>query len=59
MGRHYGGCKLMGGENYTIQHQMDYPKLDKIVIDVILDYVWEHTDMMDKIRQWIKDAYDD
>jgi len=49
----------MGGENYTIQHQMDYPKLDKMDKDIILDYVWEHTDMMDKIRQWIKDVYDD
>ena len=48
----------MGGENYTPQHDIDYAVLDKMDKDIILDYVWEHMDMMDKIRQWIKDVYD-
>ena len=37
----------MGGENYTPQHDIDYAILDKMDKDIILDYVWEHTDMMD------------
>ena len=49
----------MGGENYTIQHQIDYPKQDKIAKDIILDYIWEDMESMDKIRQWIKDVYED
>ena len=49
----------MGGENYTPQHYIEYEKLDKMDKDIILDYVLEHTDMMDKIRQWIKDVYED
>ena len=49
----------MGGENYTPQHDIDYAILDKMDKDIILDYVWEHTDMMDKLREWIKDVYED
>ena len=49
----------MGGENYTIQHQIDYPKLDKIDKDIILDYIWEDMESMDKIRSWIKDVCED
>lgn len=49
----------MGGENYTPQHYIDYPKLDKIDKDIILDYIWEDMESMDKIRQWIKDVYED
>jgi hypothetical protein len=45
--------------NYTFQHDVDYKLLDKMDKDIILDYVWEDMDMMDKIRQWIKDAYED
>lgn len=49
----------MGGENHTIQHDIDYAKLDTIDKDIILDYIWEDMASMDKIRQWIKDVYDD
>ena len=49
----------MGGENYTPQHYIDYAILDKMDKDIILDYIWEDTESMDKIRQWIKDVYDD
>ena len=45
--------------HYTFQHDIDYKLLDKMDKDIILDYVWENTDMMDKIRQWIKDVYED
>jgi hypothetical protein len=48
----------MGGEHYTPQHEIDYNILDKMDKDIILDYVWEHTDMMDKLRQWVKDVFD-
>ena len=49
----------MGGEHYTPQHDIDYKVLDKMDKDILLDYVWEHTDMMDKLRQWVKDVYED
>ena len=45
-------------DHYTPQHEIDYKILDKIDKDIILDYVWEHTDMMDKPRQWIKDVFE-
>ena len=47
------------GNHYTIQHDVDYKVLDKMDKDIILDYVWEDMDMMDKIRQWIKEVYED
>ena len=46
------------GNHYTFQHGIDYKVLDKMDKDIILDYVWEDMDMMDKLRQWIKDTYD-
>ncbi|MDC3257157.1 hypothetical protein OAU44_00115 [bacterium] len=49
----------MGGQNYTIQHEIDYAILDKIDKDILLDYVWENMPMMDKLREWIKDVYED
>ena len=49
----------MDMNHYTFQHDIDYKLLDKMDKDIILDYVWENTDMMDKIRQWIKDVYED
>lgn len=45
-------------DHYTPQHEIDYKILDKIDKDIILDYVWEHTDMMDQLREWIKDVYE-
>ena len=45
--------------HYTFQHDIDYPKLDKIDKNIILDYVWENMEMMDKIREWIKDTYEE
>jgi hypothetical protein len=45
--------------HYTFQHDIDYKLLDKIDKDIILDYVWEDMGMMDKLRQWIKDTYED
>ena len=45
--------------HYTFQHDIDYKVLDKMDKDIILDYVWEDMDMMDKLRQWIKDVYED
>tara|TARA_B110000438_G_C15429955_1_gene485662 strand:+ start:421 stop:567 length:147 start_codon:yes stop_codon:yes gene_type:complete len=47
------------GNHYTFQHEIDYPKLNKINKDIILDYVWENMEMMDTLRQWIKDTYED
>ena len=47
------------GNYYTFQHDVDYKLLDKMDKDIILDYVWENMDMMDKLRQWIKDTYKD
>tara|TARA_R110000803_G_scaffold18888_1_gene50045 strand:+ start:583 stop:732 length:150 start_codon:yes stop_codon:yes gene_type:complete len=48
----------MGGENYTPQHEVDFKVLDKIDKDILLDYVWENMPMMDKLREWIKDVYE-
>ena len=47
------------GSHYTLQHEIDYKVLDKMDKDIILDYVWDNMDMMDKIREWIKDVYED
>ena len=47
------------GSHYTVQHEIDYNVLDKMDKDIILDYVWEDMNMMDKIREWIKDVYED
>jgi hypothetical protein len=44
---------------YTFQHEIDYKVLDKMDKDIILDYIWEDMDSIDKIRQWIKDTYED
>ena len=44
--------------HYTPQHEIDYNILDKMDKDIILDYVWEHTDMVDKLRQWVKDVFE-
>lgn len=49
----------MGGENHTIQHAIEYQILDKLDKDIILDYIWEDMESMDKIRQWIRDVYED
>ncbi len=37
----------------------DWKKLEKIDNTIILDYVWEDMEMMDTIREWIKDTYED
>ena len=49
----------MGGEHYTPQHSVDFKKLDKMDKDILLDYVWENMPMMDKLREWIKDVYEE
>jgi DNA-binding protein YbaB len=50
---------IIMGSHYTVQHEIDYNVLDKMDKDIILDYVWDNMDMMDKIREWIKDVYED
>ena len=50
---------IIMSSHYTFQHEIDYKVLDKMDKDIILDYVWENMDMMDKIREWIKDTYED
>ena len=45
------------GDDYDENYQ-DYKTLERIDKDIILDYVWENTDMMDQIREWIKDVYE-
>lgn len=47
------------GSYYTFQHEIDYKVLEKMDKDIILDYVWDNMDMMDKMREWIKDVYED
>ena len=47
------------GSHYTVQHEIDYKVLEKMDKDIILDYVWDNMDMMDKMREWIKDVYED
>jgi len=47
------------GSHYTFQHEIDYNVLDKMDKEIILDYVWDNMDMMDKMREWIKDVYED
>ncbi len=37
----------------------DWKKLEKIDNTIILDYVWEDMDMMDTMREWIRDVYED
>ncbi len=37
----------------------DWEKLEKIDNTIILDYVWEDMDMMDTMREWIRDVYED
>jgi len=49
----------MGGEYYTPQHFVDFKTLDKMDKDILLDYVWENMPMMDKLREWIKDVYEE
>ena len=46
-------------DHYTLQHEIDYTKLNEIDKKIILDYVWEDMEMMDMLKQWIKDTYED
>jgi|TARA_B110000438_G_scaffold302663_1_gene361084 hypothetical protein len=49
----------MTNELQKVYESDDWKKLEKIDNTIILDYVWEDMEMMDTIREWIKDTYED
>jgi hypothetical protein len=49
----------MTNELQKVYESDDWKKLEKISNTIILDYVWEDMEMMDTIREWIKDTYED
>lgn len=49
----------MTNEIKKVYESDDWKKLEKIDNTIILDYVWEDMEMMDTIREWIKDTYED
>ena len=49
----------MTNEIQKVYETDDWKKLEKIDNTIILDYVWEDMEMMDTIREWIKDTYED
>jgi len=49
----------MANELQKVYESDDWKKLEKIDNTIILDYVWEDMEMMDTIREWIKDTYED
>ena len=53
------GITIMTENLHEIYESDDWKKLEKIDNTIILDYVWEDMEMMDTIREWIKDTYED
>lgn len=49
----------MANELQKVYESDDWKKLEKIDNTIILDYVWEDMEMIDTIREWIKDTYED
>lgn len=49
----------MTNEIKKVYESDDWKKLEKIDNTIILDYVWEDMEMIDTIREWIKDTYED
>jgi len=49
----------MTNEIQKVYETDDWKKLEKIDNTIILDYVWEDMEMIDTIREWIKDTYED
>jgi len=49
----------MTNELQKVYESDDWKKLEKIDNNIILDYVWEDMEMIDTIREWIKDTYED
>ena len=49
----------MTNELQKVYESDDWKKLEKIDNTIILDYVWEDMDMMDTMREWIRDTYED